>query len=155
MKYLKQYTLLAIAVSLSFAACKKSSDTTPANSTIITTTKDTMGATINGNLWTINTYSFGLVSSGGVGNLEIGGTDSTGVNGIDITLNDYVENPKTYTITANGTDSANFYYNGGERHHATKGTVKIIAVTDKYIQGTFEFTADSYVITSGVFNYKL
>ncbi len=117
------------------------------------TSHDTMSAQVNGSQWVAWYTSNGLVTIGSAGVLEIGGVDTSNTKNINITLNSYLNQPKDYTITVGGKDSASYVLDGAW-HHAS-GSVKIVYVTDSAIQGTFTLTADSFTVTNGVFNYKL
>ncbi len=137
--------LFALAL-LAFAACKKSSTTTPDP-----VMARGMSAKINGVPWVAQWFSYES-TIGGTNDVIFSGYDSTG-RSIEFRINNF-KNRGTYNIPQKN-DSA-FYaldYNVfSSPEIATTGKVSIQALTDSTVGGTFSFSTANYIVTEGSFN---
>jgi len=156
------FVIIPVLFWMALPACKKASGPADGNSIQQNNNRDStvaMNAMINGSSWQTDTVvAYYVKYSGndsGVVSLQINGTQTIHDSSTSVTL--YITNytgPNTYTINPPLT-TATYYSNGNLRNFADSGQIVILSDTAYALKGTFVFTADTFRITSGVFNAAL
>ena len=131
---------------LAFAACKKSTTSTP--DPVIAAG---MSAKINGVPWVAQWFSRETDMGGGENNFIFSGYDSTGKS-IKFKVKNFKNRGNFNIPQAN--DSAYFaldYNTFMSPEIGTTGKIAIQAVNDTAVGGTFNFSTSNYIITEGSF----
>ncbi len=116
-----------------------------------------MGAKINGVSWLTDSVYSNFITrpsdDSGVHDLEVTSVNRNGgdVSSINFHISNYtgvgtyIVNPPLVSVT---------YYNAQGRHFATSGQITVASDTLYAIIGTFNFTADTVIVTQGEFNVQ-
>lgn len=146
---------------MSFIACKKAKGPANVRSAQPDNSVDslvTIKMSVNGVAWsTDSVYSYKVANSsndsGAYNFMIIATRDKDGkvsTLNINITgysgLRDYPVNPPINTVT---------YYADNHRYYATSGSVNIQSDSNKVLSGTFNFNADSIVVSKGSFKLAI
>ncbi len=155
---MKRYIiLLVLAIACVAGSCKKKKGLTPTRSVQQNNNLDTlvgMSAKIDGESWQADSvFGYRVNYGADTGRMDLYVTATNTRNDTNRTISFTITNytgVNTYRIDPPIVSAT--YYIGNERHYATGGSI-VVTSDDQYgVIGTFNFTADTIIVTDGVFN---
>lgn len=149
MKKYVLFTLLLLSIGLTF--CKKKSNKAQGGSNGPTLDSTFMHATVNGTPWRADTV-VGYSVTGSANNYETGisitATQKSTISQVVLYITNY-GGVGTYNIDPPSVTAT--YYVGNKRYYASTGQIIITNTPQYFVQGTYNFVADSINITNGNF----